>query len=64
MSPAAEYIFNLSLTMTACYQAPYTKYGPGQFVLTRDEKTRQVLRQLKSEDLQNIRDDLVFISNS
>lgn len=61
MTPAAEYIWNLSLLMPDCYKAPWTKYGPGQFVESRSEETREILKTLKSEDLRNIRDDLVFI---
>jgi len=56
MTPAAEFIFNCSLHMSDLYQAPWTKYGPGQFVLTRSEETREMLKTLKSEDLRNIRD--------
>jgi hypothetical protein len=61
MTPAAEYIFNFSLWIPDCYRAPYTKYGPGQFVLSRSQETRELLKTLKSEDLRNIRDDLVFV---
>ncbi len=61
MTPAAEYVYNLSMFMPDVYKAPYTKYGVGQFVLTRSEETREMLKTLKSEDLKNIRPDLVFV---
>ncbi len=61
MTPAADLIFNFSLLIPECYQAPYTKYGPGQLVLKMSPKRRAVLQALKSEDLRDIRPDLVFI---
>lgn len=61
MTPAAEYIWNFSLLIPDCYRAPWTKYGPGQYVLSRSKEVRDMLKTLKSEDLRNIRDDLVFV---
>ena len=61
LSPAAEYIFNLSIWMPDPYKAPYSKYGPGQFVLSRSPETRAMLSQLKSEDMLKIRNDLILV---
>lgn len=34
--------------------------GPGQYVLSLPDKTRNILKELKSDDLRNLRPDLVY----
>lgn len=66
-STAAEVIYNFSLWMPDCYNNhfPYrSKYGPGQWVENRSEETRVMLRELKSDDLTNIRPDCVYVRPS
>lgn len=57
MSKASELLFGMTLLIPDCYKAPYTKYGPGQMVLRMSQENRDILKTLKSEDLQNMRPD-------
>ena len=64
MTPAAEWIFSLAVSMPERWQAG--KYGnpkyalPGSVIMDRPSELREELKTLKSEDLQlNLRPDLM-----
>ena len=58
MSKAVDFLDDYVLWLPEIYKAPYTKYGPGQLVLQKmSPEQRELLKTLKSEDLQNIRPD-------
>lgn len=60
MSEAAELIFQLSLWMPDAWRS--RKLGPGQVYLEKlSDRQREILKNLKSEDMLKIRDDLVFV---
>lgn len=45
----------------ACYQD--RNIGPGQLVMKLPEEYRKILRELKSSDLENQRDDVFWATN-
>ena len=64
MTKGAEAIFSLSLWMPDAWLdcPPYqSKYGPGQILPMLSAEVRHSLKELKSDDIKNIRPDLVYI---
>lgn len=65
MSKAFETVWSLSLWMPDGWKNQYgykSKYGPGQIVeKCLGEERRAALKELKSDELANIRPDLVYV---
>jgi hypothetical protein len=57
MSKASDLLDDYVLIIPDCYRAPYTKVGPGGMIEKMSADKREILKTLKSEDLQNIRPD-------
>ncbi len=61
MSEASDFIHDLVLLMPDSWKAPWTKLGPGQVILKMSQEKRDIIKNLKSEDLQNVRPDSCFM---
>lgn len=58
---AVEMIFNISLFMSDSWRYSKKYAKPGSVVLNMSPERRKVLQALKSEDLRNLRPDLIFV---
>lgn len=52
-----DLLFDLSLSI---WCLPATRVGPGQIVMGLPDEKREILKQLKSDDLKNIRPDVIW----
>lgn len=58
MSKASEFLRDLVLFMPESWQGPNSKHGPGQVIEKKvSPENRELLKTLKSEDLENERPD-------
>ena len=57
MSKASDFLNDFVVFIPDIYKAPWTKYGPGKLIEKMSPEDRELLKTLKSEDLQNIRPD-------
>jgi len=61
MSKASDLLDDYVLFIPDCYKAPWTKVGPGGMIEKMSPEKREILKTLKSEDLQNVRPDSTWI---
>jgi hypothetical protein len=57
MSEASELLHSMALWIPDTYRAPHTKYGPGYLVARMTGERREIIKTLKSSDLENERPD-------
>lgn len=61
MSKASDFLHDYCLFIPDCYKAPYTKVGPGGMIEKMSPENRELIKTLKSEDLQNVRPDSCYM---
>lgn len=66
MSKASDILdeFILIMSVHDNWQAPHTKYGPGQLLAKMTPEEREAIMELRSDDIKDIRPDYLFGRNN